>query len=141
MYHMRNTANDWWTSVPSTSPAWQLCMIPTMNTLHRMISESGNQISKLRYVLNFFLRTVEISVTLEDIWQHNSSAGTSGSTTLVFRCFFLYNNLSRKDKVGGENDIHGWEHTYRILVWKPVGRTQLGKPWHRWKANIKSDLK
>ena len=66
MYLMRNTVDDWWTSVPSISPAWQLCMIPIMNTMHRMTSESGNQISKLRYVFNFFLRTVEISVTLED---------------------------------------------------------------------------
>jgi hypothetical protein len=64
---MRNTANDWWTSVPSMSPAWQLFMIPIMNTSHRMISESGNQISKLRYVFNFFLSTLEKSVTLEDI--------------------------------------------------------------------------
>ena len=67
MYRMRNTANDWWTSVPSISPAWQLCMIPIMNTMHRMTSESGNRMSKLRYVLNFFLTTVEISATLEDI--------------------------------------------------------------------------
>jgi len=64
---MRNTANDWWTSVPSISPAWPLCMIPIMNTMHRMISESGSQISKLRYVLNFSLNTLEVSVTLEDI--------------------------------------------------------------------------
>jgi len=32
-------------------------------------------------------------------------------------------------------------HSYRILVRKPVGRRQLGKHWHRWKANIKYDLK
>lgn len=67
MYHMKNTANDWWTSVPSISPAWQLCKRPIMNTMHRMISESGSQISKLRYVLNFFLSKAEISVTLEDM--------------------------------------------------------------------------
>jgi hypothetical protein len=63
---MMSTANDWWTTVPSVSPAWQLCMIPIMNTLHRMTSESGNQISKLRYVLNFFLTPVDISIILED---------------------------------------------------------------------------
>jgi len=41
-----------------------------------------------------------------------------------------------KTTVIGENT-----HSYRILVGKPVGRRQLGKPWHRWKANITSDLK
>jgi hypothetical protein len=66
MYHMMSTANDWWTSVPSVYPAWQLSTIQTTNTMHRMTSESGNQISKLRYVLNFFLRTVQADVKQED---------------------------------------------------------------------------
>jgi hypothetical protein len=29
---------------------------------------------------------------------------------------------------------------YRILVGKPPGRRQLGKPRHRWRENITTDL-
>jgi hypothetical protein len=29
---------------------------------------------------------------------------------------------------------------YRILVWRPVGRRQLGRPRRRWEDNIKIDL-
>jgi len=32
-------------------------------------------------------------------------------------------------------------HSHRILIGKPAGRRQLGKPWHRWKANIIMKLK
>jgi hypothetical protein len=33
----------------------------------------------------------------------------------------------------------GERNTYRISVWKPEGKKQLGKRGHRWKNNIKSD--
>jgi hypothetical protein len=33
------------------------------------------------------------------------------------------------------------EHTYRILVGKPEGKTPLGRPRRRWEDNIKMDLK
>ena len=29
---------------------------------------------------------------------------------------------------------------YRVLVWKPEGKKLLGRPWGRWKDNIKLDL-
>jgi hypothetical protein len=29
---------------------------------------------------------------------------------------------------------------YRVLVGKPEGKRQLGRPWRRWKDNIKADL-
>jgi hypothetical protein len=29
---------------------------------------------------------------------------------------------------------------YRVLVGKPEGKTQLGRPWRRWEDNIKMDL-
>ena len=33
-----------------------------------------------------------------------------------------------------------WRSIYRILVGKPKGKRQLGKPRHRWENNIKMDL-
>jgi hypothetical protein len=29
---------------------------------------------------------------------------------------------------------------YRVVVWKPEGKRQLGRPRHRWEDNIKTDL-
>jgi hypothetical protein len=29
---------------------------------------------------------------------------------------------------------------YRVLVWKPDGKIQLGRPKHRWQDDIKVDL-
>jgi len=29
---------------------------------------------------------------------------------------------------------------YRVLVWKPEGKRQHGRPWSRWEDNIKMDL-
>jgi hypothetical protein len=29
---------------------------------------------------------------------------------------------------------------YRVLVGKPAGKRPLGKHWHRWEDNIKTDL-
>jgi hypothetical protein len=29
---------------------------------------------------------------------------------------------------------------YRVLVWKPEGKRQLGRPRHGWEDNIKMDL-
>jgi hypothetical protein len=31
--------------------------------------------------------------------------------------------------------------TYRVLVQKPEGKRQLGRPRHRWEDNIKIDLR
>ena len=31
--------------------------------------------------------------------------------------------------------------THRVLVWKPEGRRPLGRPWRRWKDNIKMNLR
>jgi hypothetical protein len=37
--------------------------------------------------------------------------------------------------------MYGGERgTYRVLVWKPVGKRQLRTPRHRWEDNIKIDL-
>jgi hypothetical protein len=36
--------------------------------------------------------------------------------------------------MGGERGVH------RVLVGKPEGKTQLGRPRRRWKDNIKMDL-
>ena len=30
---------------------------------------------------------------------------------------------------------------YRVLVGKPEGRRPIEKPWHRWKENIKMDIR
>jgi hypothetical protein len=30
---------------------------------------------------------------------------------------------------------------YKVLVWKPEGNKSFGRPRHRWKGNIKLDLK
>jgi hypothetical protein len=30
---------------------------------------------------------------------------------------------------------------YKVLVEKPEGRRQLGRPWHRWEDNIRMDLR
>jgi hypothetical protein len=30
---------------------------------------------------------------------------------------------------------------YWVLVWKPKGKSSLGTPRHRWKNNIKMDLR
>jgi hypothetical protein len=30
---------------------------------------------------------------------------------------------------------------YRVLVWKPEGRRQLGRPRYRWEYNIKTNIK
>jgi hypothetical protein len=30
---------------------------------------------------------------------------------------------------------------YRVLIWKPEGRRQLGRPRLRWEDNIKMDLR
>jgi hypothetical protein len=30
---------------------------------------------------------------------------------------------------------------YRVLVWKPEGKRPLGRSRHRWKNNIKMDLR
>jgi hypothetical protein len=32
-------------------------------------------------------------------------------------------------------------HLYKVLVGKPEGNMTLGRPRHRWKDNIKMDLK
>jgi hypothetical protein len=32
------------------------------------------------------------------------------------------------------------KNVYRLLVWKPEGKRQLGRPRHRWIDNIKMDL-
>jgi hypothetical protein len=29
---------------------------------------------------------------------------------------------------------------YRVLVWKPKGKTPLGRPWRRWEDNTEIDL-
>jgi hypothetical protein len=29
---------------------------------------------------------------------------------------------------------------YRVLVGKPEGKRQLGRPWRRWEDNIKVDI-
>jgi hypothetical protein len=29
---------------------------------------------------------------------------------------------------------------YRVLTGRPEGKRQLGRPWRRWKNNIKMDL-
>jgi len=29
---------------------------------------------------------------------------------------------------------------YRVLLWKPEGKSPLESPWHRWEDNIKMDL-
>jgi hypothetical protein len=39
---------------------------------------------------------------------------------------------------------HTWGEgrcVYRVLVGKPKGRRPLGRPRHRWKDNIKTDLR
>jgi hypothetical protein len=37
--------------------------------------------------------------------------------------------------------VHGEVRNVYILVGKPAGRRPLGKPRHRWKNNIKMDLR
>jgi hypothetical protein len=32
-------------------------------------------------------------------------------------------------------------NAYKILVGKPEGKKSLGTPWHRWKDNIKMDIR
>ena len=33
-----------------------------------------------------------------------------------------------------------WRGVYRVLVGKPEGKRQLGRPRHRWEDNINMDL-
>ena len=43
--------------------------------------------------------------------------------------------------MGWTCDAYGWgEGVYRVLVGKPEGRTQLGRPRRRWVDNIRMDL-
>jgi hypothetical protein len=36
---------------------------------------------------------------------------------------------------------HTWERrVYKVLVGKPIGRTLLGRPRHRWEDGIRVDL-
>ena len=35
----------------------------------------------------------------------------------------------------------GEVYTYRVLVGKPEGKSELGRPRHRWEVNIKMDLR
>jgi hypothetical protein len=32
-------------------------------------------------------------------------------------------------------------NAYKILVGKPEGKRSLGKPWHKWKASIETNLR
>jgi hypothetical protein len=44
--------------------------------------------------------------------------------------------------VGGHVACMGeMRNTYNILVWKPEGKRQLGKPWRRWEDNVRTDLR
>jgi hypothetical protein len=44
--------------------------------------------------------------------------------------------------MGRAYTTHGREgNAYRIFVGKPEGRKSLGRPRHRWKDNIKMDLR
>jgi hypothetical protein len=43
--------------------------------------------------------------------------------------------------MGGACSMHGGKrNAYRILVGKPEGKRQLGRPRHRWEDNIRMDL-
>jgi len=43
--------------------------------------------------------------------------------------------------MGGAFSAYGGEvRLYRILVGKPEGKRQLGRPWRRWEDIIKMDL-
>ena len=43
--------------------------------------------------------------------------------------------------MGGECSVYGGNKTYiQVLVGKPEGKRQLGRPRHRWEDNIKMDL-
>jgi hypothetical protein len=44
--------------------------------------------------------------------------------------------------VGRTCGIHGGgERCYRVLVGRPKGKRSLGRPRHKWKDNIKMDLR
>jgi hypothetical protein len=47
----------------------------------------------------------------------------------------------KEDEMGRACSTHGEKrNTYRILVGKPKGKRQLGRPRRRWVDNIKMDL-
>jgi hypothetical protein len=51
-------------------------------------------------------------------------------------------NQVEKNEMGGECSTYGERiGAYRILVGRPEGRRQVGRPRHRWEDNIKMDLK
>jgi hypothetical protein len=49
-----------------------------------------------------------------------------------------------KNEMGGACSADGGEErrvVYRFLVGKPVGKTAIGRPRHRWEDNTKMDVK
>jgi hypothetical protein len=48
----------------------------------------------------------------------------------------------KEGEIGRACRTYGEERgAYRIMVWKPEGKSQLGKPRSRWDYNVKMDLK
>ena len=41
---------------------------------------------------------------------------------------------------GARSTYGGEERLYKVLVWKPEGKTPLGRTRRRWEDNIKMDL-
>ena len=46
----------------------------------------------------------------------------------------------KKSKLGRDCDTHGVRSAYGVLVGKPEGKRQLGRPRRRWEDNIKMSL-
>jgi hypothetical protein len=55
--------------------------------------------------------------------------------------FYLSSNRAEEDEVGGTCGTNGEKmNVYRLLVGKPEGKRQLGRPRRRWIDNIKMYL-
>jgi hypothetical protein len=67
---------------------------------------------------------------------HNEELKDLYSSPKYFSCDRIENN-----EMGGACSTYGGRKgVYRILVGKPEGRRQFGRPRRRWKDNIKMDL-
>jgi hypothetical protein len=47
----------------------------------------------------------------------------------------------KEDEVGVTCSTHGGRGVHRVLVGRPEGKRQLGRPTRRWEDNIKMDLR
>jgi hypothetical protein len=53
---------------------------------------------------------------------------------------FPVNNQVEEDEMCHEARIGEKKNAYRLLVRKPEGKRQLGRPRHRWVDNVRMDL-